>query len=411
MKILFIGARLFDDVALYAKKKGITTILTESNPKSPNLKLADSYHIVSRGMEGPKEIALKEDVDAIVPLMGVDGPLLEVAKMKDELERVHGLPVITSGVATTSISGDKIKTKEFLTANNIKTPQFSKLSEKKLISEESQFSGKTSKSLKHHNSQNNPIKKYLKTHLPIVIKQTEGQGGSGVEIASSPVDIDNYFKKMGNDLNETFVEKFMDGIEVSIEVLRYNTKSIPLVPVYKGNTTLEGIHPLNKIKNAPLEIASINNQRNNQNIRELADKIANIMGVEGTADIDIIFDNKTKENYVLEINTRPSGTRYITEAATGISPVHELVNMALGEWDVRNIKKRMKSFSALEIPVGSYESNKNNYKFRDFPGENSWIVHGPANYERITIRGKTREDAFKNARKLNIREFLKTSKI
>jgi carbamoylphosphate synthase large subunit len=403
MKILFIGARLFDDVALYAEKKGITTILTESNPKASNLKLADSYYIVSRGMVEPKEIALKEDVDAIIPLIGVDGPLLEIAKMKEELEGMYGLPVITSGVAATSISGDKIKTKEFLTANRIKTPQFSKISEKSFIPESNPpLSEKDSKSLKNDNSKNILIKEHLKNHLPLVLKQAEGQGGSGVKVASSPSDIDNYFEEVGNDLEETFLEKFIDGIEVSIEVLRYNNKSVPLVPVYKGNTTLEGIHPLNKVKKAPLEIDGINNQQNNQNIRELADKIANLVGVEGTVDIDLIFDKETKQNYVIEMNTRPSGTRYITAASTGINPVQELVNMVLGEWDARNIKKMMKSFSALEIPVGSYDSNRNNYKFRDFPEENSWIVHGPANYERVTIRGKTYQDALKNARNLNI---------
>ncbi len=58
MKLLFIGARLFDDVAIYTKEKGITSVLTESNPKAQNLDLADSYHIVPRGMEHPKEIAI-----------------------------------------------------------------------------------------------------------------------------------------------------------------------------------------------------------------------------------------------------------------------------------------------------------------------------------------------------------------
>ena len=61
MKLLFIGARLFDDVAVYTKKMGITTVLTESNPQAQNLDLADSYHLVPRGMEHPKDIALKEN--------------------------------------------------------------------------------------------------------------------------------------------------------------------------------------------------------------------------------------------------------------------------------------------------------------------------------------------------------------
>ena len=51
-------------------------------------------------------------------------------------------------------------------------------------------------------------------------------------------------------------------------------KSVPLVPVYKGKTTLEGIHPLKKIKKAPLEIDGINNTKNNLEIQKIAVKIA-----------------------------------------------------------------------------------------------------------------------------------------
>ena len=86
MKILFIGARLFDDVALYTKKNCIQSIISESNAESHNLKLADSNYIVSRGMEEPMKIAIQEEVDGVVPLIGIDGPLIEVAIMKKKLE-------------------------------------------------------------------------------------------------------------------------------------------------------------------------------------------------------------------------------------------------------------------------------------------------------------------------------------
>ena len=45
MKILFIGSRLFDDAAWYAKKLGIETIVTESNNQAVNLDLADKVYI------------------------------------------------------------------------------------------------------------------------------------------------------------------------------------------------------------------------------------------------------------------------------------------------------------------------------------------------------------------------------
>jgi carbamoylphosphate synthase large subunit len=376
MKILFIGARLFDDVALYTKKKSIKSIISESNSQSPNLKLADSNYIVSRGMDEPMKIAIQEEVDGVVPLIGIDGPLIEVATMKEELENDYGIPVIASPVSAAKLCVNKLKTKDFFVQNNIKTPEYFKI--KKNIYE------------------NIPSK--IKYNEPMVLKQIEGQGGSGIKIIHSIKEAEEYFKEFENGV----AEKFIEGPEISIEVLRWKGKTVPLIPVFKGKTTLECIHPLKKIKKAPLEICDIDNKENNLKIQKIAVEIAEKFGIEGTADIDIIFDTKEQENNVIEINARPSGTRYITGAATGINIMHELIDMASGNWNATKVKSRIKNYSAIEIPVGSYLSNKNNYKFREFSNKNSWIIHGPKNYERITIRGETMANAIKISEDLKI---------
>ena len=66
MKILFIGSRLYDDVDYYVRKKGIESILTESNEDAINLDLPDQVFIVPRGMDGPKQIAVTQNVDAVL---------------------------------------------------------------------------------------------------------------------------------------------------------------------------------------------------------------------------------------------------------------------------------------------------------------------------------------------------------
>ncbi|MBZ2165595.1 ATP-grasp domain-containing protein [Methanobacterium spitsbergense] len=378
MKILFIGARLFDDVAIYNKKNSITSIITESTTNSPNLELADSHHIVPRGMDGPMEIAIKEDVDGVVPLIGIDGPLVEVAIMKENLETEYGIPVAAAGVHAASICAKKYKTKEFLIKNNINTPKCFKISKNN-----------------HEVLNGQNINK-----IPLVLKQDEGQGGFGINIVSSKEKIEEYFM----EYETAMAEKFIEGPEVSIEILRWKGKSVPLVPVYKGETTLEGIHPLKKIKKAPLELDGINNTKNNKQIQDIAVKIADSMGLEGTADIDIIFDPETNENKVIEINARPSGTRYITYAATNVNIMHELINMASGKWDALKLKNRIKDYSGIEIPVGNYPSNKNNYKFREISHETPWLIHGPPNHERITVRGETIGAAVNIAEKLEILE-------
>lgn len=361
MKILFIGARLFNDVAEYTKKMGITTILTESNPKSPNLHLADKYHIVPRGMEAPMEIALQEDVDAIVPLIGVDPPLLEVAKMKEKLEKQYNIPVIASNTKTTIISTNKIKTKKFFEKNNIKTPKYH------IIEGE-----------------------IPKTKYPTVLKQEKGQGGQNLLIAKDKENIKSYLKSH----KKAIMEDYINGHEISVEVLRWNHKSFPLVVVDKGKTTTQGIHPLKKTKKAPAKIPGLNNRE----VLRLAQRITDTLQAEGNTDIDMIFSPENKKLYAIEVNTRPSGTRYISAASTGIHPLEQLVNMAMGEWKPEKLIP--KKFHAIEIPVGKFEHDK---PPKTFKGENSWILHGPEGHRRITIRAANEKKADEILKKLNIR--------
>ena len=123
MKILFIGSRLYDDVDYYVREKGIESILTESNENAINLDLPDQVFIVPRGMDGPKQIAVTQNVDAVVPLIGIDPPLIQVAQMKEELEE-EGIPVIAADVRAVELTSNKINTKKFYEEIGVATPNY-----------------------------------------------------------------------------------------------------------------------------------------------------------------------------------------------------------------------------------------------------------------------------------------------
>ena len=74
MKILFIGSRLFNDVAGYASGMGVTTILSESNPRAPNLELADRFSYSPGEWRPPWNLQSHEDVDAVIPSSGLTAP-------------------------------------------------------------------------------------------------------------------------------------------------------------------------------------------------------------------------------------------------------------------------------------------------------------------------------------------------
>lgn len=371
-KILFIGSRLFDDVAYHAKEVGIESILTESNENAPNLDLASKYYIVPRGFDEPMRIAIEEDVDGIIPLIGIDPPLIDVARMKEKIEKEHDIPVIFSNVNAVSIASDKIKTKEFFKSIGLDVPN-AKVLNKSDFSDEKTFIDK------------------LGFNFPIVLKQGEGQGGKDICITNKYEDVEDYFSKFDSAL----IEEFIEGSEVSIEVICWNDTYVPLVPVYKGDTNLEGIHPISRLRTGPCEFENYDNE----DIRKIAKKIAIGLKCEGTFDIDLIYSPKHNKVYAIEVNTRPSGTRYLSYACTGLSPLNLLIDLATGDCDINELESKIKHNYALEIPIGNYEGPNPVEPLKEYINSN-FIVHGPEGYQRITITADSKEETYKIAKDL-----------
>ena len=355
MKILFIGSRLYDDVDFYVKKKGIESILTESNDKAINLDLPDQVFIVPRGMDGPKQIAITQNVDAVVPLIGIDPPLIQVAEMKEELERDYGIPVIAADVRAVELTSNKINTKEFYTEIDVATPKYQIL--------------------------NSPDE--LTMDFPIVLKQGEGQGGKDIKVAHSMEDVEEYFEKFSQALCEEFIE----GSEISIEVLAFRGEIVALPPIYKGETTLEGTHPLNKVKLGPCLIDGLDNNL----IQQTAYNIARNLDSDGIFEMDFMYSHKKKQLYAIEVNTRPNGTRYLTSATCGINSLCELINMACGDFSLKNVFDNLEYYYSTEIPIGNYDGPEVNKPVKSFDN-NDFIVHAPEGYQRITIRAKSKKE-------------------
>lgn len=372
MKVLFIGSRLYDDVAYHVYKLGVESIITESNEEAPNLDLPTKYYIVPRGMDKPMEIAIEEEVNAIVPLLGIDPPLMDVAIMKEEIEKTHGIPVISSNVNAVSIASDKIKTKEFFKSIGLNVPPAGVIKKDDFKSEE-EFIEK------------------LGFSFPIVLKQSEGQGGKDICITNTFDDVLEYF----NTFKQALVEKFIEGSEVSIEVIGWNGDYLPLVPVYKGETNLEGIHPIKRLRYGPCDFKDFDNDE----FRRIAKKIATNLKSEGTIDMDLIYSKEENKVYAIEINTRPSGTRYLSFACTDLNPLNLLVDIAVANFNIGDLEKEIKNYYTLEIPIGDYEGPKPQEPVKEYINGN-FIVHGPKGYQRVTIRGNTREETFEIAKEL-----------
>ncbi|MDO5814362.1 MAG: ATP-grasp domain-containing protein [Methanobrevibacter sp.] len=363
MKLLFIGSRLYDDVDWYVKSKGIESVLTESNENAINLDLPDQVFIVPRGMDGPKQVALMQNVDAIVPLIGIDPPLIDVAYMKEEVESQYSIPVIAAGVRAVELTSNKIKTKEFYTEIGVVTPNYQIL--------------------------NNPDELVL--DFPVVLKQGEGQGGKDIKVARSIDDVRQYFE----EFDQALCEEFIEGAEISIEVLGFNGEFVALPPIYKGETTLEGTHPLNKTKTGPCMVEGLDNNL----VQHTAYRVAKNLDSDGIFEMDFMYSRKNHQLYAIEVNTRPNGTRYLTTATCGVNSLCELINMAIGEFSLANISDKLQYNYSTEIPVGNYKGPSPKEPVKSFE-DNDFVVHGPEGYQRVTAKADSKEELEKLVDKL-----------
>lgn len=355
MKLLFIGSRLYDDIDWYVKRKNIESILTESNENAINLDLPDQVFIVPRGMDGPKQVAVMQNVDAIVPLIGIDPPLIDVAHMKEEIEQEHGIPVIAANVRAVELTSNKIKTKKFYDEIGVVTPEYQIL--------------------------DSPDD--LTLEFPVVLKQGEGQGGKDIKIAKSMDDVEEYFE----NFNQALCEQFIEGSEISIEVLGFNGEFVALPPIYKGETTLEGTHPLSKVKTGPCMVQGLDNNL----VQHTAYKVAKNLDSDGIFEMDFMYSTEKDQLYAIEVNTRPNGTRYLTTATCGVNSLCELVNMAIGEFSPANISDKLEYHYSTEIPVGDYNGPCPNEPVKSFD-DNDFVVHGPEGYQRLTARADSKKD-------------------
>ena len=283
--------------------------------------------------------------------------------MKEEVEAEYGIPVVAAGVRAVELTSNKIKTKAFYEEIGVATPNYQILNG----SDE------------------------LELDFPVVLKQGEGQGGKDIKIAKSIEDVNEYFE----EFDQALCEEFVEGSEISIEVLGFNGEYVALPPIYKGETTLEGTHPLNKVKTGPCMVDGLDNNL----VQHTAYKVASSLASDGIFEMDFMYSAKKDQLYAIEVNTRPNGTRYLTTATCGVNSLCELVNMAIGEFSLSNISDKLEYHYSTEIPIGNYEGPTPNEPVKSFEA-NDFIVHGPAGYQRITARADSKEELEKLVEKL-----------
>ncbi len=167
--------------------------------------------------------------------------------------------------------------------------------------------------------------------FPIIIKATAGGGGKGMRVVREPEELESAFRACRSEgqnyfANPTvYIEKFINDPK-HIEIQVFGDTHGNVVHLFERECSVQRRHQ-KIIEEAPSPSVP---HEVRLKMGEAAVRAAKQIGYVGAGTIEFIFDNKTKEFFFMEMNTRLQVEHPITEFITGIDLVKEQIMVALG---------------------------------------------------------------------------------
>ena len=305
-------------MAPYLRAAGVETVIADNTGNGLNTELADkSYPLDPPDWEPLAELALTERVAAVISISGPDHRNLRDSCLKEYLEREHAIPTLANPVSAARIAVDKSETKRWLARNGFPVTVGRTVTGAADARQVSRSLG-----------------------LPVVVKNLADSGGVGFQVIRDLKGLDDLETRPYPAL----IEKFVAGPEFSVEVLNFNGEALPLLPVYKGFTNLDAIHPMERVRLAPAPLDAVDTA----GLRRLAKEIVRGLDLQPTADVDIIWGDDGPQ--VLEINPRFGGVTALSMAASGVLVYWALVDMVFGNWHPAATRFERRFSADIPIP-------------------------------------------------------------
>ena len=375
---MIVGASVLQLPAiLKAKEMGLQVAVVDFNPQAIGIPYADKYYNAST-MDEDAVLAAAEDYqpDGIMTL-ATDMPMRGVAKTSDKLH-LHSINYETAVKATDKY--DMIKAfKEY----DVPSPWF--------------FVVDTLDELKGYAAD---------VTFPCIIKPTDNAGSHGVaKVYSFQELLDNYeYAHSCSRHGKVIVEEYLDGPEVSVEVMVVNGVVNILQITDKITTESPYFVEMGHTQPSRLPVAT------QEAIRNVTVAACKAIGIDkGPAHVEM---KVTKRGPVMiELGARMGGdniTTHLVPLSTGIDMVGGTIKVALGEEPI--IEPTLHCGSAIryfDVPFGTIKAIENveeakrvtgvkQITFTKVVGEDSTPIH--CSNDRIGFviaQGATAEDAVK----------------
>ncbi len=220
---------------------------------------------------------------------GEDGTIQKILK-KNKFRFTHSNQISSANCF------DKVKSKKIVKKFKVKTPIFEIINCKEI----------TSKFLL----------KIKKKYSKFVIKPASSGSSYGLKIIKSKKDLSIFlneltnYKKRFSSNEKILIEKFINGIELTVSVLQQNStlKPLAVTEIVSLNSTYDYQAKYSKGFSKHFIPAMIN-QKNYKKCLNLALKIHKIFKCNTLSRIDFIYNNKQDKIYFLEINSQPGMTK------------------------------------------------------------------------------------------------------
>ena len=323
---------------LKAKEMGLQVAVVDFNPQAIGIPYADKYYNAST-MDENAVLAAAEDYqpDGIMTL-ATDMPMRGVAKASDKLH-LHSINYATAVKAT-----DKYDMIKAFKEHNVPSPWF--------------FVVDALEELKEHE---------IDVAFPCIIKPTDNAGSHGVaKVYSFQELLDNYeYAHSCSRHGKVIVEEYLDGPEVSVEVMVVN--GIVNILQITDKITTEAPHFVEMGHTQPSRLPAATQEA----IRNVAVAACSAIGIDkGPAHVEM---KVTKRGPVMiELGARMGGdniTTHLVPLSTGIDMVGSTIKVALGEEpDITPTLHCGSAIRYFEVPFGTIKSIDNVEEASKIPG-------------------------------------------
>lgn len=229
------------------------------------------------------EVLKKENID--LAYIAMHGPFGEDGGIQAVLEMLS-IPYTGSNVLASAIGMNKLMCKRVAMSVGVKTSPFINITDyekdRQRIADEIGF--------------------------PVVVKPTSEGSSIGISIVKDYNELDKVIDKLFIEYNSCFVEKFIEGKEVTVGVIGSNSEDIalPILELVSKNEFYDFEAKYTKGLTEFILPANLDEEKTHD-VQELALLMHKTIGCKGATRSDFIID-KNNEAYFLEINTSPGMT-------------------------------------------------------------------------------------------------------